>query len=132
MKVSAKLRYTVRTLCEIGEDPKSPMSLKKIEKIQKISANYLKQILQPLEKTGIIGSIRGKYGGYYLKRKLTEIKLYDIILALNEQNKLSPCLHDGECTFERKNFCGSHGKWGELQGIINKFYKNTNLSDFKD
>lgn len=132
MKITAKLRYAVRTLCEIGDTDQMPISLAKIESKQKISKKYLKQILQPLEKKGIIGSIRGKNGGYYLKKKLRSIILYDVVSALDEGTAISPCLHDGDCNFERRDFCGSQEKWAELQDLINDFYKNTSLSDFKD
>ncbi len=132
MKVSAKLRYTVRTLCEIGNTADNPLSLSKIEKKQKISGKYLKQILQPLEKKGIIGSIRGKNGGYYLKRNLKNISLYEVVECLNENTTISPCLHNGLCNFERKDYCGSHGKWNDLQKLINDYYKNTFIIDFKD
>lgn len=132
MKVSAKLRYTVRTLCEIGDTEKKPVALSKIEDKQKISRKYLKQILQPLEKNGIIGSIRGKNGGYYLKKKLYNIKLYDVVSALNENTNIIPCSHNKSCSFERIDFCGSQGKWEELQNLINDFYKKTTISEFKD
>lgn len=132
MKISAKLRYIVRTLCEIGETELIPTSLSKIEEKQKISKKYLKQLLQPLEKLSIIGSIRGKNGGYYLKKNLDKIKLYDIVIALNININIAPCNTDSSCDFARMNICGSQDKWGELQNLIIKFYKETYLSDFKD
>ena len=132
MKVSAKLRYTVRTLCEIGETEQNPVALSKIEGKQKISRKYLKQILQPLEKKGIIGSIRGKNGGYYFKKKIDNISLYDVVSALNENINIVPCSHNRSCSFERIDICGSQGKWEELQNLINDFYKRTTISEFED
>ncbi len=133
MKIPAKIRYAVRTLCEIGDMDQIPVPLSRIEASQKISRKYLKQILQPLEKISIIGSVRGKNGGYFLKKKLSEIRLLDIIAALEEDLIISPCLHDAVgCHFDRENICGSQGKWGELHSLIYNFYQNTVLSDFKD
>jgi len=129
MKVTARLRYAVRTLCELEDSQGNPMSLTKIEKNQKISKKFLKQILQPLEKDNIIGSKRGKYGGYYLKIKPEKITILKILKALNEEIVIVPCI-TGICSVGNEKNCKTKKKWSELQKIIYEFYRKTTIKDF--
>jgi Rrf2 family protein len=129
MKVTARLRYAVRTLCELEDSQDNPMSLTKIEKNQKISKKFLKQILQPLEKNNIIGSKRGKYGGYYLKIKPEKITILKILKALNEEIVIVPCIV-GICSAGNEKHCKTKKKWNELQKIIYEFYRKTTIRDF--
>ncbi len=129
MKVTARLRYAVRTLCELEYSQGNPMSLTKIEKNQKISKKFLKQILQPLEKNNIIGSKRGKYGGYYLKIKPEKITILKILKALNEEIVIVPCIV-GICSVGNEKHCKTKKKWSELQKVIYEFYRKTTIKDF--
>ena len=104
MKVTARLRYAVRTLCELEYPQGNPMSLTEIEKNQKISKKFLKQILQPLERDNIIGSKRGKYGGYFLKIKPEKITILKILKALNEEIVIVPCIV-GICSVGNEKHC---------------------------
>ena len=55
-----------------------------------ISKNYLEQLLNNLRKNGIVSSIKGIKGGYYLSKALDEITLFDIFNSLeNEFNLVS-------------------------------------------
>jgi len=105
------------------------MSLTEIEKNQKISKKFLKQILQPLEKDNIIGSKRGKYGGYYLKIKPGKITILKILKALNEEIVIVPCMV-GICSVGNEKHCKTKKKWSELQKIIYEFYRKTTIKDF--
>ena len=47
-----------------------------------IPHNYLEQILSSLRKAGLVKSIRGAYGGYFLGRKAEEITVLEILETL--------------------------------------------------
>lgn len=81
MRISAKLNYALRALIDLGltGPDQSYVRIGDIARRQKIPKKYLVQILIQLKKEKIVGSIRGREGGYYLMRPLETLKLGDII-----------------------------------------------------
>jgi Rrf2 family protein len=128
MKISAKVRYAIRTLVEIGKCPGNSLPLSIVEKNQNISSKFAKQFLQPLEEKNIVGSKRGAKGGYFLKKDPSEIRLLDVVEALEKEIQIVPCIKDTEFC-ERKDFCGAKGKWEEFQNLIKDFYYRTTIQD---
>ncbi|MBR2158795.1 MAG: Rrf2 family transcriptional regulator [Campylobacter sp.] len=83
--------YGLMAIIEISKgDRTNPVSLKDISLVTNISKNYLEQLLNNLRKNGIVSSIKGIKGGYYLSKALDEITLFDIFNSLeNEFNLVS-------------------------------------------
>ena len=83
--------YGLMAIIEISKgDRTNPVSLKDISLVTNISKNYLEQLLNNLRKDGIVSSIKGIKGGYYLSKALDEITLFDIFNSLeNEFNLVS-------------------------------------------
>ena len=72
MKISTKSRYGLRAVFDIAYHSAGlSTQVKEISARQAISPRYIEQIFQKLKKAGIIKSIRGPSGGYYLAKKPT-------------------------------------------------------------
>ena len=85
MRLSTKSRYGVRALFDIAyHSAEAPAQIKAISQRQGITPRYLEQIFQKLKRAGIVKSIRGPRGGYYLARKPEEIAVGDIVRAMEE------------------------------------------------
>lgn len=83
MKLSNKGRYAVRALFDIAFfNDGRPTQVKDIAERQSIPPRFLEQIFQDLKRAGIVGSKRGPQGGYSLTRRSVEIRLGDVIRAL--------------------------------------------------
>lgn len=83
MKLSNKGRYAVRALFDIAfYNEGRPTQVKDIAERQNIPPRFLEQIFQDLKRSGIVGSKRGPQGGYSLARRAGEIRLGDVIRAL--------------------------------------------------
>lgn len=83
MKLSNKGRYAVRALFDIAfYNEGRPTQVKDIAERQNIPPRFLEQIFQDLKRSGIVGSKRGPQGGYSLARKAAEIRLGDVVRAL--------------------------------------------------
>lgn len=83
MKLSNKGRYAVRALFDIAFfNEGRPTQVKDIAERQGIPPRFLEQIFQDLKRAGIVGSKRGPQGGYNLARKAGEIRLGDVVRAL--------------------------------------------------
>jgi Rrf2 family protein len=85
MRLSTKSRYGVRALFDIAyHAEEAPAQIKTISRRQGITPRYLEQIFQKLKRAGIVKSIRGPRGGYYLARKPEEVAVGDVIRAMEE------------------------------------------------
>ena len=83
MKLSNKGRYGVRALFDIAfHNDGRPTQIKDISARQAIPARFLEQIFQDLKRAGLVGAKRGPRGGYHLARAPFEIRLGDVVRAL--------------------------------------------------
>jgi Rrf2 family protein len=83
VKLSNKGRYAVRALFDIAfYNEGRPTQVKDIAEREGIPPRFLEQIFQDLKRAGIVGSKRGPQGGYNLARPATEIRLGDVVRAL--------------------------------------------------
>jgi Rrf2 family iron-sulfur cluster assembly transcriptional regulator len=83
VKLSNKGRYGVRALFDIAfHNDGRPTQIKDISSRQAIPARFLEQIFQDLKRAGLVGAKRGPRGGYHLARPADEIRLGDVVRAL--------------------------------------------------
>jgi Rrf2 family protein len=83
VKLSNKGRYAVRALFDIAfYNEGRPTQVKDIAERQHIPPRFLEQIFQDLKRSGIVGSKRGPQGGYSLSRRPVDIRLGDVVRAL--------------------------------------------------
>jgi Rrf2 family transcriptional regulator, iron-sulfur cluster assembly transcription factor len=83
VKLSNKGRYAVRALFDIAFfNAGLPTQVKDIAERQSIPPRFLEQIFQDLKRSGIVGSKRGPQGGYTLARRAAEIRIGDVVRAL--------------------------------------------------
>ena len=131
MKLSTKGRYAVMALTDLAlYNNNGPVSLRDISLRQNISLLYLEQIFSRLKKYKIVKSIRGTKGGYKLERKATEIKLSEILSAVDENIKTVRCIKHLKKGCNGKSIkCNTHKLWDELDGYINLFFEKKLLSD---
>ena len=128
-EISTKLWYGLRAVIEIAKRDR-PTSVSEISKIQGLPVPYLIQILHRLKKAGILESVRGRDGGYRLKRKPEEITLYEILVPLGGEVAIAPCLNSsGEFVCELFEMCESVIFWKKLQKSLKDVMVNTHLSD---
>ena len=85
MKLSTKGRYAVIALVDLaiakGDDL---TSLAEISKRQDISLPYLEQLFVKLRRAGLVEAVRGPGGGYRLARDPADIRVSDVMEAVEE------------------------------------------------
>ena len=81
MRISAKTEYACRSILELSLQWPNvmPRPIADIAAKQKIPTKFLVHILIELKGLGVVESVRGKSGGYYLTSAPQTIKLIDII-----------------------------------------------------
>ena len=83
-----------------------------------------------LKKNEIVKSIRGNKGGYTLNKNPNEIKISDILSAVEEKVKTIGCQkHSKKGCNGKSAKCITHNLWDELETHINIFFQEKNLSD---
>ena len=131
MKLSTKGRYAVMAMADLATNKDlKPISLKVIAVRQNISLSYLEQLFLKLKNNNLVKSVRGPQGGYVLEKKPKDIKLSNIIFAVDEKVKTL------NCNKESKKGCGgrtvkciTHNLWDDLEKHINIFFESKNLND---
>lgn len=81
---STKSIYGLSAVAElIDATEQNPMNIKEIAKKTEISQNYIEQLFNMLKNSGIIKSLRGSKGGYFLAREAENISIKEILIALD-------------------------------------------------
>jgi Rrf2 family iron-sulfur cluster assembly transcriptional regulator len=85
MKLSTKGRYAMVALADIALQPEGTMvTLGDIAQRQKISLPYLEQLFVKLRRGSLVESVRGPGGGYRLARPAKDIRVVDVLSAVDE------------------------------------------------
>ena len=85
MKLSTKGRYAMVALADIAlSEDKGLVALSEISKRQSISLPYLEQLFVKLRRSDLVTSVRGPGGGYRLSRDPSQIRVVDILAAVDE------------------------------------------------
>ena len=85
MKLSTKGRYAMVALADLALQPASALaSLGDISRRQDISLPYLEQLFVKLRRAGLVESARGPGGGYRLARPAAEIRVAEVLAAVDE------------------------------------------------
>ena len=84
MVFSKRSRYGIRALIDLAQNEGNGcMQLNEIADRNSISVKYLEQIFSALRKAGIIRSIKGPQGGYFLAIPSEHLTVAEIIVALD-------------------------------------------------
>ena len=83
MRISAKVDYAVRAMCEVAAHPgDTPLKAEEIARAQEIPLSFLENILVDLRRAGFVRSLRGQVGGYRMAMPAASISIADVIRAV--------------------------------------------------
>ena len=131
MKLTSKGRYAVMAMADLAKNHNPrPMPLNEISLRQGISILYLEQLFLKLKQNRLVHSTRGSHGGYVLSKTPDQIKLSNIISAVNEEVKTLKCNKNSKKGCNGKSVkCITHSLWDELGEHINLFFEQKSLED---
>ena len=115
---SKACEYGMRALVEMARDQKDEVHLaQNLAKRLKIPAPFLAKTLQALVKEGILYSTKGRSGGFSLARPAAEIRLIEIVEAIDGLGLVRECvLGMPRCSDGQP--CAVHEKWAEIRAVI--------------
>ncbi|MCF6269316.1 MAG: Rrf2 family transcriptional regulator [Melioribacteraceae bacterium] len=91
---------------------------------------FVSKVLQVLTVSGIVGSKKGKNGGFFLAKPAEDIRLIEIVAAIDGMEVFEKCvLGFSECGDTHP--CPVHNTWGKIRDEVHNMLMNETLKDFK-
>jgi Rrf2 family protein len=102
-----------------------------VSKELKVPKEFISKVMQILTSSGIIGSKKGKSGGFFLAKKPSKIKLIDIVEAIDGLDVFKSCiLGFPGCSVDTP--CPVHDKWGKLREEAFKMLSKETLENLRE
>ncbi|MEQ1930549.1 MAG: Rrf2 family transcriptional regulator [Parvularculaceae bacterium] len=131
MKLTTKGRYAVQAMADLAaQGPREPVALPDIALRQGISLGYLEQLFAKLKRAGLVESNRGVSGGYNLARAACDIRVSEVVAAVDEEIRTTACEPgSGKSCNGTSARCLTHDLWDELGRQIDIFLNAVSLED---
>ena len=132
--LSKKTKYGLKALAFLASrEDRKPIQISEIAKHENISQKFLESILLTLRKAGLLGSKKGKGGGYYLFKEPKEIQMTAVMRVLEGPIAMIPC--DSLNFYEKCDDCPDENRCAVNKLMIAvrdsalEVYRNTTLAD---
>ena len=130
MLISTKGRYALRVMIDLAEHQSEEfISLKEVAQRQEISEKYLESIIRLLVKDRVLESLRGKGGGYRLKKDPDQYTVGSILRLTKESLAPVSCLDGNADTCPRMAQCRTLSLWQGLDRVINEYLDSITIAD---
>jgi Rrf2 family transcriptional regulator, iron-sulfur cluster assembly transcription factor len=131
MKLGTKAQYAVMAMADLAFcASQGPVRLTEIAQRQALPLAYLEQLFVKLRKKGLVKSARGYQGGYILAHTPDQLKISDIIQAVEEKIKTTRCSIKSEVRCQGKSTkCLTHDLWAGLEANIEHYFRSVTLHD---
>lgn len=130
MIVSTKGRYALRVMIDLAEHQSEKyVPLKEVAARQEISEKYLENILKVLVQNGFLEGLRGKGGGYRLRKEPDQYTVGQILRVM--EGSLAPvaCLEEGSAPCARVASCRTLSLWSGLNDLIRDYLDRFTIAD---
>jgi Rrf2 family protein len=132
--LSKKTQYALHALSYLAKKKgEGPVLISEISEQKNISRKFLENILLELKKSGILGSKKGKGGGYYLLQDPKQVPLSKVIRMFNGPLAMLPCVSHNyyeQCeTCNNEGNCRLNGVMAEVRDETLRILENKTLID---
>lgn len=129
MELSCRGRYATRAMLELSiSEPGKPIPLSHIAGNQDISRKYLQQLMAGLRRAGLVHVVKGFRGGFMIARPPDQIRVGDILRAIEGDLALVECVrHEHVC--DRRDECMTRGLWAQASKVLGDYFDSITLAD---
>jgi len=130
---SKSCEYGIRALTIVGHFNKKnqKIGIKEICKIANTPESFTAKILQQLVKRQILSSQKGPNGGFFFKRNLNEITLFEVVNSIDGEGIFMKCgLGLDKC--DASNPCPLHEKYEDVRSNLIQMCKSNTLQELCD
>lgn len=108
-----------------------PVAARDISDSERLPGDYVEQILLRLRRAGLVESVRGARGGYFLARDPGKISVHDVMTACDHQTFEINC-DTHQVDLERcgpGSQCSIRPVWQALRTRVDELLKGVTLAD---
>jgi Rrf2 family protein len=132
MKISTRVRYGTRAMLDLALHSRNgPVLVKDIAARQQISARYLEQLLIALKVAGLVNSVRGTGGGFTLAKLPSQIKIIEIVQAMDGSVAPVGCVDTPEI-YPRSVCCATRDVWTKVRDAISGVLDSITLENLME
>jgi Rrf2 family protein len=132
-KIPQKTEYGLRAMIELTRRrDQGLVAAREIADAQRIPLRFLEQQLGALHKAGLVESFRGAGGGCRLARDPTEIRVADVVDAIEGPSFPMHCLDPGDHTCWQDSRCGLQELWGDVRLAVRQVFERTSIADLEE
>ena len=130
MKLGRESAYAIEGLLALAARPSgSVMLLRDIAQARKVPESFLAKIFQKLARAGIVDSSRGRVRGYALARRPRQIRVKEIVLAVEGADFFDRCIFWSDRCSEADP-CALHDRWARVRKkMIGELMEKSNLAE---
>jgi Rrf2 family transcriptional regulator, iron-sulfur cluster assembly transcription factor len=129
MIYSRSAEYAIRAFVHLAQVPDGKYAMvKNIAEQEELPAHFLAKIMQQLARKGLLRSSKGPTGGFALRVPPADVKLWDIVEALDGMKQYTACASGlSECSDEMP--CSMHDGWVALRTHIIDYLERNTIAD---
>ena len=129
MIYSRSAEYAIRAFVNLAQAPPGTyVMVKQIAAAEGIPTHFLAKILQQLARKGLLRSSKGPTGGFTLRVPSDDIRMLDIVEALDGTEEYQKCAAGlAECSDEMP--CPMHDSWKALRSRIMDYLGRNTIQD---
>ena len=130
MKLGRESAYAIEGLLALAAKPfGSVMQLRDIAQTRHVPQSFLAKIFQKLARGGVVNSSRGRVRGYALARRPREIRVKEIILAVEGADFFDRCIFWSDRCSDSSP-CPLHDRWARVrEKMIDELMEKSNLAE---
>lgn len=130
MKISKNGQYALISAADLAMRP-GHSSIPYIADRHGIDRGYLSQIFLSLKKAGVVSSIRGKNGGYYLSKAPSLLTAGEVVRAVEGELRPTQCSIDDNAATSCVSYgsCIARALWQRISKEINFTLDNITIAD---
>jgi Rrf2 family transcriptional regulator, iron-sulfur cluster assembly transcription factor len=90
--------------------------------------SFTAKILQQLNRGGVIASVKGPNGGFYMTAELIGKPVWDVLVALKEDQRITTCVMGlKECSDDRP--CSMHNQYKQIKQQLVALFQERKISE---
>lgn len=134
LRVSTRGEYGVRLMVDLarhyGGTPRSLSEISQSEGLE-LKVQYLEQLVRALREQGLVESTRGAHGGYRLARAPEEMRMSEVLRALEGPIAPMICATEGEMAVicDRLDGCSTKFLWAHVRDAVTTALDAVTLAD---
>lgn len=132
MHLSRQSEYGLRAMVYLAQlPPATVLTVNQIAKARDLPVGFLAKIFQRLVRHGLLQSFRGHRRGYSLARAPSEVRLRELLEALEGPDIFQRCFFWGRSCGD-SNPCLLHAGWREIKPQLTDFLEAVTLANLAE